>query len=144
MFCILFSVSIVQTQDKQMLYLTSCKMAADFLSKTKFSKYLTGSSYSTYLPEKVLFFLPSCPNWPYCNLGTKKYLPFLLIFFHQWRHSITGRHTRKGRFFDYIFFTWAIIQQLLFQQTYSLFLGWPYTVQTQYRNIDKVFEEIPL
>ena len=35
------------------------------------------------------------------------------------------------------------LQQLLFQQTYSLFLEWLLIVQTQYRNRDKGCEEIP-
>ena len=76
-----------KSKDEQMLYLTSFKLAADIL-KAKFSKYLTASSYSTYLPEKgflkmVLFFLQSFPNGKNCKLGTKKFLPFLLTFFHQ-------------------------------------------------------------
>ena len=33
--------------------------------------------------KKVLLFLPSCPNWQYCKLDRKKFVPFLLIFFHQ-------------------------------------------------------------
>ena len=33
--------------------------------------------------KKVLLFHPSCPNWQYCKLGTKKFVPFLLIFFYQ-------------------------------------------------------------
>ena len=79
--------------------LISCKIVADF-SVANFSKYFAGSSYSTYLPGMVLFFLRSCPNWLYCKLGTKKFLPSLLIFFHQLRHSITGKHIRKGCFFE--------------------------------------------
>ena len=35
------------------------------------------------------------------------------------------------------------MQQLLFQQTYSLLLGWLLIAQIQYQNMDKGYEEIP-
>ena len=54
--------------------------------------------------KKVLLFQPSCPNRQYCKLGAKKFLPFLLMFFHQLRRIITGRHIRNDFFFDSIFF----------------------------------------
>ena len=41
-----------KSKDKQMLYLTTFKIAAYFFNSYKFSKYLTTSSYSTYLHEK--------------------------------------------------------------------------------------------
>ena len=37
----------------------------------------------------------------------------------------------------------SALQQLLFQQTYSLFLGWLLVARTEYRNMDKCCEEIP-
>ena len=54
--------------------------------------------------KKVLLFQPSCPNRQYCKLGGKKFLPFLLMFVHQLRRIITGRHIRNDFFFDSIFF----------------------------------------
>ena len=53
---------------------------------------------------------PSCPNWQYCKLGSNKFI-FLLIFFHQLRHIITGRRIRDDCFID-SFFTWVIIKLL--------------------------------
>ena len=33
--------------------------------------------------KNVLLFHPSSPNWQYCKLGMKKFVPFWLIFFYQ-------------------------------------------------------------
>ena len=57
-------------------------------SITKFSRYLTASSYSTYFSWKKFCFSGqrfyfSCSNWQYCRLGTKNLFHFLLTFFHQ-------------------------------------------------------------
>ena len=94
--------------------------------------------------KKVLLFQTSSPNWKCCKLGMKEFLPFLLIFFQQ--HIIIGRNIRNGYFFDSFFQElWlnSTLQQLLFQQSYFLFLRWLLVQQTQYRNIDKGCEEIP-
>ena len=57
--------------------------------------------------------------------------------------KFTGRHIQNGCFFDYLFSRWNIaLQQLLFQQTYSMLLGRILIVQTQYQNRDQVCEEI--
>ena len=94
--------------------------------------------------KKVLLFQTSSPNWKCCKLGTKEFLPFLLIFFQQ--HIIIGRNIRNNYFFDSFFHElWlnSTLQQLLFQQSYFLFLRWLLVEQTQYRNMDKGCEEIP-
>ena len=57
--------------------------------------------------------------------------------------NFAGRHIWNGGFFDSLFFACVIIklssalQKLLFQQIYSLFLGWLLISQTQYRNMGK-------
>ena len=77
--------------------------------------------------KKVLLFQPSCPNRQYCKLGAKKFLPFLLMFVHQLRRIITGRHIRNDFFFDSFFFTWVITQQ-----TFVL-------MKTSWRRLEDVF-----
>ena len=59
----------------------------------------------TYLHEKG-----SCPNWQYWKLGTKKFLLFSLIFFHQLRDIITERLGTAASLILY-FFTWVMIKQ---------------------------------
>ena len=76
----------------------------------KFSKYLTVSSHSTYVHEKGSVFPVILPKLANFKLGTNKFLPFLLLFFHQLNHIIIGRHIRNGCFFDSLFFTRGITQ----------------------------------
>ena len=101
----------------------------------------TISSCSTYLmfhykfmfylsQDKVLFFEPACLNWQYCKLGTKRFLRFLLIVFHQliFQTGIFGTVAFLILYFH--------LQQVLFQQAYFLFLRWLIIAQTQYWNIE--------
>ena len=71
------------------------------------------------------------------NLGTKKFVPILLMLFHQliWHKGIFETAASLILYF--------YLQQMLFQQTYSLFWGWLLIAQTQYRTINKCCEEIP-
>ena len=89
-----------------------------------------------------------CPNWYYCKLGTRKFDPFLLIYFHQLKtYYYRKTYLKRLLLWFSFFFTYELqlsstLQQLLFQQTYSLLFGWFIIVQTQYRNMDKCCEEV--
>ena len=76
----------------------------------KFSKYLIASLYSNYVHVKGSVSPAILAKLTNFKLGTKKFLPFLLLFFHQLNHIITGRHIRNGCFFDSLFFTRVITQ----------------------------------
>ena len=69
---------------------------------------------------KFLLFKPSCPNWQYCKLGTEKFFPFLLIFFHQVKAYYYSKAYRNDCFFDSPFFyIWIIIKYLSAATTIS-------------------------
>ena len=103
--------------------LTSLKIAADLLHSYIF--WLQVHIQIIFM-KKVPFFQTSYSNWKYCKLGAKKFFPNLLMFFQQ--HSITGRDIWNSYslilYFLHELWLNGALQQLLFQQTYYLFLRW--------------------
>ena len=55
--------------------------------------------------KKIPLFVPFCLNRQNFKLGTKKFLPFLLLFFHQMRHIITETHIRTAASLILYFYT---------------------------------------
>ena len=59
--------------------------------------------------------------------------------------SFTGTYIRNGHFFVSLFLFGCIsnaLHQVMFQETYSLSFWWLLIEQTQYQNMDMIFEEI--
>ena len=105
-----------KSKDQQMLYLNHSKQPQIFLI-AKFSKYLTASSSSTYLHEKVLLFQPFSPNRLYCKLVTKKFL-FLLTFFHQLEVYYYRKAHLERLLLGYLFFYVSYNQVALYSSYY--------------------------
>ena len=95
-----------------MLYSTSFKIAVALLTIAKFTTYFTASSCSIYFHKTVSVFP--------CHLA------------HTDDFLIRKEELQKS----------SALQRSLFQQTYPLFLRSLLIAQTQYRSMDKVFEEI--
>ena len=105
---------------------------------------MTTSSYSTYLYEKNCVFLVIFHKMAIVYISQKDIFSFLIDILPS--AKLTGGHIQNGYFFDSLFFTWlclsSAMQQLMFQQTYFLFLRWLLFLQTQYQNMTKSCEDI--
>ena len=99
--------------------------------------------FNLFFPKMILYLQQSCSNWQYSKLGMKKCFPFWLIFFHQLalRERIFGMGTSLFHYFLFGCISNAL-HQVMFQETYSLSFWWLLIEQTQYQNIDMIFEEI--
>ena len=86
---------------------------------------------------KMVFQL-SYPNWQFFKLGTKIFFPSSLEFFHQ----LILQDFSLILYFLHDLQLSSALKQLLFQQNYSLLLGWLLIAQAQYQNWDKGCEEI--
>ena len=89
-------------KNKQMLYLTSFKIAADFLNNLNFLDILPQVHIKLIFPEKTLFFQSSCWNWWHCKLGTNNFFPFSIDIFGS--ASFLERYIPNSCFFDSWFF----------------------------------------
>ena len=99
--------------------------------------------FNLFFPKMILYLQQSRSNWQYSKLGTRKFFPFWLIFFHQLAlgERIFGMGTSLFHYFLFGCISNAL-QQLMFQETCSLFFWWLLIEQTKYQNMDMVSEEI--
>ena len=99
--------------------------------------------FNLFFTKMILYLEESWANWQYSKLGTRKFFPFWLIFFHQLAlgERIFGMGTSLFHYFLFGCISNAL-QQLMFQETCSLFFWWLLIEQTKYQNMDMVSEEI--
>ena len=131
-----------------MLYSTSFKIAVALLTIAKFTTYFTASSCSIYFHKTVSVFPCHLAHTDDFLIRKEELFSFLTDILPA--ANFTGKHIWNG--IEHIFFLTSLLlhelqkssalQRSLFQQTYPLFLRSLLITQTQYRSMDKVFEEI--